>query len=325
MLAKRVIFSLVLCAALNGAAFSQPKAPPPDPVYLAILQDGIMLYGQSKWDEAITQLRLVQASPDKTLAGEALFWIAMAELGTGNYQKTIDDINSLESLDPGSVRINELTYQKGRAYFYLGRYEDAIITLAKYSDTFGPDSQLNANDRSKKAAALYWTGESLYAMGQLDRAGDAFQKLVTDYPDSAKYEVSSYRIALIDQKKIEAQLLGLLKYSHEESLRIMEEYQRRERAYDQAIISYQRRINDMLKDSRLADLEADNARYQEQLAAAEDRIHSLEAKLSETAGLSPSQRTAADPEDRLQVLRSSAMQIRDELEKGLDTAAGAGK
>ena len=37
---------------------------------------------------------------------------------------------------------------------------------------------------------------------------------------------------------------------------IVEDYQRRERTYEQAVTSYQKRISDMMKDTRLADLES---------------------------------------------------------------------
>lgn len=311
--------------AITGFSFSQSAGSDPDSAYLAMLQNGIQLYSQGKWDESIIQLRTAQASSNKTLAGEALFWIAMAELSAGNYQKTVDDIAALETLDPNSIRINELSYQKGRALYYLGQYNDAIVAFTKYTDSFDPDPLLSPQDLSKKAAAYYWIGESLYAMGQLDRAGDVFTLITKNYPDSSKYEVSSYRIALINQKKIETELLGLLKYSHEESLRIMEEYQRRETAYDQAILSYQKRINDMLKDTRLADLETANAQYQDQLAAAEDRIRTLEDKLAQTSGLASGQQNADNSAARLQALRSSASAMLDELQQSSGNAGGTSK
>jgi len=102
-----------------------------------------------------------------------------------------------------------------------------------------------------------------------------------------------YRLALIDQKQIEAELLELLKWTHEEALNTMEEYQRRERSYEQALISYQKRIADMLRDMGLSDietenvqfrqqlstLERENAQYKERLATAEARIKTLEEEL----------------------------------------------
>ena len=309
MYIKKAAFFLFLCLAITGSAFSQ-NSRPAQSASLIRLQEGILQYGQGNFPEAIDVLRPILESPNRTLAGEALFWTALSDLALNDYQKTIQDIETLEILDPSSHRMGELGYHKGRALFYLGRYNEAIIALKNYSDSFDPDPQLSPQDISKKASALYWIGESLYIMGQLDRAGDVFFQITSDYPQSPKYEASAYRIALINQKKIENELLDLLKWSHEESLLIMDEYQRRERAYDQAILSYQRRINDMLKDTRLADLEEANARYQEQLAAAEDRIHYLETRSS---GLPSNSRSAENPSERLEALRAAAMEIQNEL------------
>jgi hypothetical protein len=104
---------------------------------------------------------------------------------------------------------------------------------------------------------------------------------VEQYPQSVKYEASSYRLALINQKKVEVELLSILKWTHEESLKTVEEYQRRERTYDQAIIAYQKKIAEMLRDSHLAELEASNAEYRRRLIEAQARITALEQRLEE--------------------------------------------
>jgi TolA-binding protein len=130
-------------------------------------------------------------------------------------------------------------------------------------------------------------GECLYSLGQLNKAQDVFSQIVEQYPQSVKYEASSYRLALINQKKIEVELLAILKWTHEESLKTVEEYQRRERTYDQAIIAYQKKIAEMLRDSHLADLEASNADYRRRLIEAQARITALEQRLEE-AGLARS-------------------------------------
>jgi chromosome segregation ATPase len=114
---------------------------------------------------------------------------------------------------------------------------------------------------------------------------------------------------------VETELLALLKWSHEESLKTMEEYQRREHSYDQALIAYQKRIADMLRDTRLSELENENAQYRQQLAAADERIRKLESDLREALGglSSGSGRNNPDPVLRLNSLRSSAMELRDAL------------
>ena len=309
MFLKKTVFTVLIFFSAVNFIFSQNST-------LILLQNGIELYGQGQWDETIHTLRPIAESTDKTVAAEALFWIALAEQSAGLYQNSLMNLDTLEKTDPESHRIGELNYHRGRALYSLGRFDEAIYFLVRYSDSFGI-GLLSANDQVKKSAALYWIGEILFTMGQFERAADVFSYIVINYPLSTKFEASSNRLALIDQKKIETELLELLKWSHEESLRIMEEYQRRERAYDQAILSYQRRINDMLKDTRLSDLETANAQYRQQLAVAEDRIRSLENRLTEMAGISGSHRNAENSPERLQSLRSSAEEVRDELMKAL--------
>ena len=38
-------------------------------------------------------------------------------------------------------------------------------------------------------------------------------------------------------------------------MRVIEDYQRREKTYEQAITAYQKRVSDLMKDTRLGDLE----------------------------------------------------------------------
>jgi TolA-binding protein len=297
----------------NQAFPASPASPA-----LARLQRGIKLYGEGKWREAVIDLRRAQAealSPEQR--AEALYWISLAELSAGEYEAALRDMDELSRAAPSSPRRAELPYHAGRAYYYLGRYDEAVVLLKDYSD------RVREGEDSRKSAALYWIGECLYSLGQLDRARDIFTLITEEYPQSAKFEASSYRIDLINQKKIEMELLALLKWSHEESLRTMEEYQRRERSYDQALIAYQKRIADMLKDTRLADLENANASYRKQLAEAEERIRALEAGRGESGADSP-------PDAALQLLdlKARALELRNDLEKSarsLESGGNGGK
>jgi TolA-binding protein len=264
-----LFLSVILGFFITCPAVSQARAPG------AGFQEGINLYGAGRWREAVVELRRFQGETrDISQQAEALYWIALAELAAGEYEASVRDMDELERTDPSGPRAGEIPYHRGRSYYYLGRYDEAMILLKAYSD-----SLLQDDAGTRKSAALYWIGECLYAMGQLERAQEIFLLLTEQYPQSVKFEASSYRIALINQKKIESELLSLLKWSHEESLRTIEEYQRRERSYDQALIAYQKRIADMLKDTQIGELENANAEYRRQLSAAEERIAFLEASL----------------------------------------------
>jgi TolA-binding protein len=289
-------------------------------------QEGVRLYSEGRWREAVTAFRRAQAEAAAAeQQGEALYWIALAELFAAEYESSVRDMEELERIAPASPRLAEIPYHKGRAYYYLGRYDEAIVLLKDYL------SRLGEGDDAKKSAALYWIGECLFSLGQLNTAQEIFTLITEQYPRSAKFEAASYRLGLINQKKIEIELLALLKWSHEESLKTMEEYQRRERSYDQALTAYQKRIADMLKDTRLADLENANAEYRKQLAEAEERIISLEENLKSVSARSslpdtvpPAPKTEAEETIHLLDLKARALEVKGELEKNLRQVESGG-
>ncbi|MDR3193012.1 MAG: tetratricopeptide repeat protein [Treponema sp.] len=292
------------------------------------LQSGLALYQEGRWREAVSELRRAQAEAvDPELKGEAYYWISLAELSSGDYRGAIGDMDALETTAPESKRLREIPYHKGRALYHLGRYDEALMLLKLYADGIGGTSlPPGSAAAARKSAALYWIGECLYAMGQLDYARDLFMIVTTAYPGSAKYEASSYRLGLINQKKIEQELLSLLKWSHEESLRAIEEYQRRERSYDQALIAYQKRIAELLKDTHIPDLEAANAQYRRQLQEAEARIRALESGLTPSpAGALPSAPLGQEDKDRrLLFLRAAAAELSDEFSRLLKETGQGG-
>ena len=267
---RPVLFPMmILLAAVPLWAQNRHTAPE------ELLKTGIGFYGEGRFTEAVTVLRLV--GNESALYPDALYWTALAELSAGNYAGSLADLDALEAAFPRNRWSEELPYHQGRNYFYLGRHEEALECLEQYSASLeirkSGESLDVSRAASKKGAALYWMGESYFALGRLDSAGAAFSEVVEKYPSSVKYEAASYRLSLISQKKVEAELLDILKWSHEESLRTMEAYQNREKTYDMAIAAYQQRIAEMLA--------AENAGGTDQLAAAEGRIAVLEASLAE--------------------------------------------
>ncbi|MDR1253373.1 MAG: tetratricopeptide repeat protein [Treponema sp.] len=236
---------------------------------------GINLYRKASWLEAAAELRAAQEmARDRQEWTEALYWIVLTELAASDYGSALRDMDELEKRAPGSGRSADIVYHRARAYYYLGYYDEAIVLFKKYADEAGEGGE------SRRAAAMYWIGECLYSMGQMERAADFFTMVIDKYPGSVKYEAASYRLELIKQKKIELELLTMLKWSHEESLKTVEEYQRREKTYNQALNAYQKRLAEVLKDTRLADLETANIEYQRQLAEANEQIQDLEGRLA---------------------------------------------
>lgn len=257
-----------------------------------VFNRGLELYQAGRWQDAVIAFRQAAAEGTPSVAAEALYWTSLSELSAGDYESALRDLDELIASKRNFPQRSELPYQKGRVLFHLGRFDDAIQILKAYSDS--------TDDDQRKSAAAYWIGECLFSLGRFEEARSTFTLIMEKYPSSAKYEASFYRVRLIDQKSRETELLRLLKWSHEESLKTVEEYQRRERSYEQAIVAYQKRIAEMLKDTRLADLE-------DQVKEQNTRIAALEASLAEAKEkVSAAEAQAAALAEALETARSTA-------------------
>jgi tetratricopeptide (TPR) repeat protein len=195
------------------------------------LKRGIELYSEGRWGEAIIELRRAgQEAPSATNRAEALFWIAMAEMASPQYQDAIHDFDEITRVDPLSVRRFEIPYQKARAFYYLGRYNEAIVLFTQYADSIRVDGRyINGvradnwyadrasggtnDDYNRKASAIYWVGECLFNLEQFDKAEEMFNVVLRQYAMSHKYEAATNRLALIKQKKVETRLLDIVRRS----------------------------------------------------------------------------------------------------------------
>jgi len=214
--------------------------------YSRRFQNGTALYNMGRYYEAGIEFRRAQetASNENNWAA-AIYWVILSELAYSDYGSAILDMAELERKAPNSIYNRDMTYHRGRIYYNQGYFEDALLLFRRYIDSV-TETGKEADDR--KAAAFYWMGESLFAMGQFDEAERFYSWVISAYPESPKKDISSYRIDLIKQKKIEAELLALLQWSHEESLRTSEEYQRRIRTYEYTLNAYQRRIAELTQE-----------------------------------------------------------------------------
>jgi tetratricopeptide (TPR) repeat protein len=222
------VFGIFAARPAAAQMWQQPSgnvAAPPQ------IDRGIELYGDGRWGEAIVQFRRAQQETgDAKVRAEAQFWIAISELSAGQYLDSIHDFDEVVRIDPLNVRRSEIPYHKGRAFYYLGRYNEAIGFFAAYADSIRIDGRYingvrmdgwNSNgiyddpegDYNSKAAALFWIGECYYSLGDMKNAEELFKIVVADYRHSHKFSPSESRLALIKQKKVESELLDILRFS----------------------------------------------------------------------------------------------------------------
>ena len=235
-----LLLGLLLLTA--GVSIAQENAR----AYASRFQNGTRLYEAERWQEAAVEFRYAQETAETAADWEqALYWVILAELAYADYGSALRDMDALERYAPNSSFTRDMAYHRARVYFNQGYFEDALILFNRYNDSITSSDSESAD---RKAAAFFWMGECLYYMGQLDEAEKFYAWVISRYPSSPRVEVSSYRIELIKQKKIENELLALLRWTHEESLRTSEEYQRRIRTYENTLNAYRRRIAELTQE-----------------------------------------------------------------------------
>jgi TolA-binding protein len=242
----------------------------------AELSEGMQYFQRGQFQQAIVNFRNIILDPaQEKYHGDAFFWLARTYI----VLEQLDDAErSLESFllnYPDHVYYSEALYLKGRLLFMQDELENSIQVFQNFINTY-PKSKFVPN-------AYFWVGEALFLLGNFDSSMKIFQVLLQQYPQSVKIEAAKYRIDLIKLKRRENELLKLLKMSHEELLKTLEEFQKKERTYEQAIAAYQKK----LAASGQADRDKEILRLQEQLQKKEKEIADLsrltecERKLSE--------------------------------------------
>jgi TolA-binding protein len=217
----------------------------------ASLNRGLALFRENDFGQAILFFENLAAEAKGTVVeADATFWLAKSLLAVRDLDRAASALEYFLSAFPEHPAYPEAFYQKGRLLYLQGEHESSILVLEEYIRVY-PQMDFIPN-------AYYWIGESLYALGYLDEAAKVFNTVVETYPKSFKVEAARYRLSLITFKKRENELMKLLKWSHEETLKTIEEFQRRERAYEQAVAAYQRQIATLKQGEPGADAVADS-------------------------------------------------------------------
>ncbi|MBI9100810.1 MAG: tetratricopeptide repeat protein [Spirochaetales bacterium] len=224
-----------------------------------LMRSGLDKFKSGQFGDALLDFReIILDTNMKDYHGSAYFWITKCYLAQSDLKQAGDNLGFFLKNFVGHPFMEEGFYQKGRIEFLKGEYEISISDFYSFITSY-PDSDFIPN-------SYFWIGESLYNLGHYEESEKIFYHLVSQYPTSYKMEAANYRLALIDLVKREDVLMDLVKLSHEEYVTSLEEFQRKERTYEQAISAYQRRIvqlenrlkeSDNDKNAALANLKAE--------------------------------------------------------------------
>jgi tetratricopeptide (TPR) repeat protein len=271
------------------------------------LREGLLQFKEERYQDAIRTFRtlIFNARNDQQQAdaADAYYWISRAYMAIGNYEEASRNLEYFLANYPANRYVSDALYQKGRLLYLQGDPESAIQAFDRFITEY-PDSDF-------MGSAYFWSGECLFSLGQLEEAARVFNKVVVEYPKSVKLEAARYRLSLIEFKKRENELLRLLQWSHEEALKSVEEFRRREKAYEQAIAVYQRKLSSPDESGTSAETEAALDRLRSENQALKDTITNLEARLA-SAPEGGSAETSAELQQRLEAVanREKALQVK---------------
>ena len=269
------------------------------------INEGIALFKHGRFGESIISFRNVILTPEaESVRADAYFWLSKAYMVLGKLDDAERSLEFYLANYPDHGHFTEAFYQKGRLLFMQGDYQSSIQVfqgfITEYSDSpFVPNG-------------YYWIGECLYSLGLLEDSAKIFSKVIDDYPRSYKIEAARYKIFLIDFKKRENELLKLLKWSHEESLKTIEEFQRREKTYEQAIAAYQRKIINLNKQddqSTVSNLQQENRLLKEQIKELQGASRAAVISIDSEVGISKESASTA----KLKSIKEEALEIKEIL------------
>ncbi|TVR59135.1 MAG: outer membrane protein assembly factor BamD [Spirochaetaceae bacterium] len=268
---KKVLVVLV------ALAFLPPNVVSADDLGQRLMDGAIEEFRQARYTPALLTFREVLADPDFSRHhADAYFWAAKTAMAASRFDEAARNLDRFLSDYTDSPYYAEAEYQRGRLLFLQNEHRSAIQVFEAFIAAH-PDSPFVPN-------AYYWTAEALFRLGRIDEAAVLFRHVVRDFPSSARVEAAQYRLSVIDYAQREKELLELLRWSHSETLRAVEEFERKERSYREAVQSYQERLRSLASDdfrSEIERLTAERDSLSRTVAASEATIERLKTELDE--------------------------------------------
>lgn len=240
----RIFFLILASTAVNfvSPAFSQENSA----ISLSKSAEtaGLEAYAAGDWSGASILLRKAVASGSSS--DGMCYMLIMSLMNSENYDAAVSDCETFSADYPESPLRPYVDYQKGRALYYTGRRDDAVMVLSDFCHQ-NPGNELYPS-------ALFWMAESFYDDYSFETARGLYETVVSDFPASDKVSDSKIKLELIAQRERENKLLYLLKMTGEEYLSSKESYEKQLRDYrTEDMVVLRRQLN--AANSRIAELE----------------------------------------------------------------------
>lgn len=233
-----------------------------------IMASGLNNFSSGNYTPALGDFReIILNSNYESLHGTAYYWIARCYMAQNLLDKAENNLDFFIQNFSENKLFPEAVYQKGRLLFRKGNYDSAIQVFYKFIESY--------SDHPSVSNSYFWIAESLYYLGHLDESIIIYSMIVREYPNSYKLETSKFKLSLITLKYRENELLKLIKISHEEYLKALEDFQRREKTYEQTISSYQRRLLAATSDDHKVVV----SEMTEELSTKDNKLASMERQI----------------------------------------------
>ncbi len=236
-----------------------------------IMESGLNNFSNRNYTLALSDFRnIILNSENEHLYGTAYFLISRCYMAQNLLDKAENNLDFFIKNFSDNNLYPDTVYQKARLLFRKGKYDSSVQIFYKFIESYG--------DHPYVSNSYFWIAESLYFMGHLEEAKIIYSMINREYPNSYKLEASKYKLSLITLKFRENELLKLLKISHEEYLKALEDFQRREKTYEQSISDYQRKIVAAGSDDQkllLAEMSMESLNKDDSLASLKQQINQL--------------------------------------------------
>lgn len=298
---KKLTAAAVICASVFMYAAASESAS-------SAFVEACKSYSRGDWSDAKFMLKKA-VSYKENLNPDTYYMLIMAEVYDGDNKNALDDCNYFLDNFPDSMYYPRVYYQKGKLLYSLGEYEKSVVLLSDFCHRYEEDELYSF--------ALFYIGESLFAGYKYDEAGSVYERIVTEFPESAKTPAAQYRLETILQRGREEKLLYLLKQTGEEYLSAKEEYERQLRLYNsEAVDSTRQKL--AAAQSKNESLEKQVAELELQVAALKNNQQESDRIIQELKEAGEKDVPAAEPFDekkyQLKLLKEKAQEAQKMLD-----------
>ncbi|MBI2418499.1 MAG: tetratricopeptide repeat protein [Ignavibacteriales bacterium] len=143
---------------------------------------------EQKYDEARAFFeQAIQNKRNNKFLDYSIYTLASIYEKTGDYKKAVEFYDLLLSYYKSSSLVSSAQIRIGYCYFKMKEYESSIIELS--------NPVIQSLPEAKQAEALYMLGNSLFRVGDYDKARGTLQELIKRFPENTYLREINYTLA----------------------------------------------------------------------------------------------------------------------------------